>query len=148
MFSKLRLLNNSNYLKKNINIIKSKLFNNINVDNSTTKYNKELLDHIIIIKNNFKNSTDDEVLKLILEYRSIIEYRKYNIDILVNDLKMIDKILKTESTYNLFNRFLQIKRDNVQNNNYKKYYMTNIISNTLIGSGIGLVVYSIVIYSK
>jgi hypothetical protein len=137
MFSQFRSLN-----KSNIYSIKSKLFN------KTSNYNKELIDHITIIKNNFKNSNDDEVLKLILDYRSIIDYKKYNIDILVNDLNMINNTLKTESTYNLFNRYLQIKRDEKMYNYHKKYYMTNIISNTLIGTGIGLVVYSIIVYSK
>ena len=144
MFSKLRLSNKYNYFKNNIYNIKFKLFNNINLDNNTTKYNKELLDHITIIKNNFKNSNDDEVLKLILDYRSIIYYKKYNIDILVNDLKIINNTLKTESTYNLFNRFLQIKRDEKMYNFHKKHYMTN----TLIGAGIVLVIGNIIVNSK
>ena len=129
MFSKFRSLS-----KSNIYSIKSKLFNN------TTNYNKELLDHITIIKNNFKNSNNDESLRFILDYRSIIEYRNYDIKILVNELKTIDNILKSESVYNLFNRFLEIKRVEKMNNYYKKYYMTDKIIYSGIGILVGIVV--------
>ena len=154
----MRLFNNkcnrmSYYAKNNIcniSITKTNIINDNN-KNTISKYNKntkQLLDEITIIKKNFNNANNDEILKFLIDYRSTIDYKKYDINILVEDLKIINQTLKTESTYNLFNRVIDIKRDEKLNKFYNKQYNIDKLIYMFFGGFISSNIYFIYKYNS
>jgi hypothetical protein len=156
MLSRMRLFNNkynimSYYAKNNICNISMTKTNIINDNNKhiISKYNKDtkqLLNEITIIKNTFNNANNDEILKFLIDYRSTIDYKKYDINILVEDLKIINQTLITESTYNLFNRVIDIKRDEKLNKFYKKQYNIDKLIYMFFGGFISSNIYFIYKY--
>ncbi len=99
----------------------------------------KLFNDVDKVKHEFIELDKNNINKFILDYRSIIDHKKYDINNVINELKLLKNKLEIKSDDKLLNEYLTIKRNNSLDDFNKIKKIINIISYSFMISGVGII---------
>ena len=124
--------------------------NKLNITFNTNKNYNTLLQDVTKINNEFSYIKNDEIIKFLLDYRSLNDYKNYDIDIIIKELKELKNLFKTTNKKdildeNILYTYMNIKRNENLNNLHTKHRYESYIWYSIAGTlCISPIVYNLV----